>query len=181
MLNSKTPHELLLHYFPSYDTLRVFGFLVFSYSPPQNRSKFDPRGRASFFLGYPSGCKGYLLLDLLSRSIHTSRHVTFFETLFPLQNHSSYTSSTHSPSPIFLILLIIMIILLIFLLLLVLFHILSHLLFLLVLSLLINLLVLESPFHTFKIMFVLLLLIHLLIVLFLLILMYYLNVLAILL
>lgn len=74
----------------------------------------------SAFIGFKPGCKGYLLLDLLTQQIHVTRHVNFFETLFPFQSFpiSSPTVSLpnynndhlidHSVSPPFLLILILL-------------------------------------------------------------------------
>ena len=48
--------------------------------------KIFSSARASVFLGYPSGYKGYKLLDLKINKIHISRHVVFHESIFPFAN-----------------------------------------------------------------------------------------------
>lgn len=35
------------------------------------------------FVAYPFGTKGYKVLDLVTKRIHVSRHVKFFENIFP--------------------------------------------------------------------------------------------------
>ncbi|KAG7533590.1 Retrotransposon Copia-like N-terminal [Arabidopsis thaliana x Arabidopsis arenosa] len=70
------------------------------------RHKFTPRATTSVFLGYPSGYKGYKVLDLDTHSISISRNVIFHEDIFHFQSPelSSSTldlfSSTILPLPI---------------------------------------------------------------------------------
>lgn len=97
LLNSKSPYQVLYNKSPNYTNLKIFGCLAFSYTSIQNRSKFDPRGRMNVFVGYKPGCKGYLLLDLLTQQIHVSRHVIFLETPCPFTSaDSSSTLSLHT-------------------------------------------------------------------------------------
>lgn len=41
--------------------------------------KFDERGRACIFIGYPLGQKGYKVYDAKNNEIYVSRDVVFFE------------------------------------------------------------------------------------------------------
>lgn len=50
---------------------------------PKDRNKFTARATSSVFIGYPSGYKGYKVLDLESRSVSISRNFIFHETDFP--------------------------------------------------------------------------------------------------
>ncbi|XP_004514759.1 uncharacterized protein [Cicer arietinum] len=43
----------------------------------------DPRARKCLFLGFKLGTKGYVLFDLNTRDIFTSRNVIFYEHIFP--------------------------------------------------------------------------------------------------
>ncbi|KAG7557416.1 Zinc finger CCHC-type superfamily [Arabidopsis suecica] len=83
VLEDKSPFEVLTKKVPDYNELKVLGCLCYASTSPKNRHKFDPRARACVFLGYPSGYKGYKLLDLETNDIFISRHVIFHEELFP--------------------------------------------------------------------------------------------------
>jgi len=64
LLMNKTPYEILTGTTPVYEQLRTFGCLCYSSTSPKQRHKFQPRSRACLFLCYPSGYKGYKLMDL---------------------------------------------------------------------------------------------------------------------
>lgn len=86
LLSNKSPFELLHSKVSGYSLIRVFGCLCYQSTSSHQRHKFEPRSRACVFLGYSTGYKGYKLLDLESHNICISRHVVFFETLFPFAN-----------------------------------------------------------------------------------------------
>jgi len=90
-LNNKTPYEILFKQPPSYGHIRIFGYLCFISTLSHNRHKFAPRARKCVFLGYPYGIEGYKVLDLDSNSIHVSRDVVFYETIFPFASTSSFS------------------------------------------------------------------------------------------
>ncbi|CAA7029149.1 unnamed protein product [Microthlaspi erraticum] len=96
LLKNKTPFEILHGKKMDYTGLRVFGCLAFCSTSSKNRTKFQPRARPCVFLGYPSGYKGYKLLDLETNKIHISRHVVFHEEIFPFA-----TAHCESPFDIF--------------------------------------------------------------------------------
>ncbi|KAJ0038876.1 hypothetical protein Pint_22055 [Pistacia integerrima] len=108
LLDNKTPYELLFHKPPKYAHMRIFGSLCFVSTFSHNRKKFDPRGRACIFLGYPFGTKGYKLLDIKTSTIFISRDVSFHEFIFPFQTTNlpvstnpslPFFSSSQSPLP----------------------------------------------------------------------------------
>ncbi|KAG7552168.1 Integrase catalytic core [Arabidopsis thaliana x Arabidopsis arenosa] len=95
LLSNKSPFELLHNKVPDYSLLKVFGCLCYQSTSTHQRHKFESRARACVFLGYPAGYKGYKLLDLETNSIHVSRHVVFFEAIYP------FADKKHIPQDIF--------------------------------------------------------------------------------
>ena len=89
LLDHRTPYEVLLKRKPDYSLLRSFGCLCYVSTLQKDRNKFSPRARPCLFLGYPSGYKGYKLLDLDNNSVSISRHVVFHESVYPLKSSTS--------------------------------------------------------------------------------------------
>lgn len=93
LLNNQSPFEVMTSKKPDYSGLRVLGCLCYRSTSSKNRHKFQLRARPSVFLGYPSGCKGYKVLDLETNEIHITRNIVFHEDIFPFKtgNDDSYT------------------------------------------------------------------------------------------
>ncbi|CAA3023561.1 retroelement pol poly [Olea europaea subsp. europaea] len=83
ILHHKTPFEVLHGRKANYSCMRVFGCLGFASTLNAYRTKFQPRARMCVFLGYPSGIKGFKLLDVSSKQIFIPRDVVFHEDIFP--------------------------------------------------------------------------------------------------
>ena len=75
----KTPHHLWKGSSPDLSHLRVFGARCWYILPKKKVKKLDARGRLAVMMGYPSGCKGYKLLDVETQNFVISRDVYFDE------------------------------------------------------------------------------------------------------
>lgn len=89
----------LLHYKSLYEILfhKPLDCLCFAFTLPNLRGKLDPRAIICVFLGYPTGKKGYKLLNLASNKIFLSRNVIFHESIFPF-THPTTTFSQFFPT-----------------------------------------------------------------------------------
>ena len=102
VLQQKTPNELLYVQEPSYNHLKVYGYLCFVSTPKHNRDKFAPQGNPCVFLSCPYGKKAYKLYDLTTKKILSSRDFHFYETYFPFHHLKELSSTSPLPPPIFL-------------------------------------------------------------------------------
>ena len=92
---NKSPYEKLTNETPDYSALKAFGCLYYCSTSPKSRTKFDPRAKACIFLGYPMGYKGYKLLDIETYSVSVSRHVIFYEDIFPFASSTITDDAKH--------------------------------------------------------------------------------------
>ncbi|XP_019226901.1 PREDICTED: uncharacterized protein LOC109208274 [Nicotiana attenuata] len=98
LLHYKSPYEILFHKPPNYTFLRSFGCLCFASTLPNLRGKLDPRAITCVFLGYPTGKKGYKLLNLATNKVFVSRNVIFHESVFPFTHPTTTFSQFFPPS-----------------------------------------------------------------------------------
>lgn len=83
LLQNKSPYEVLTPKKVDYDGLKVFSCLAYSSTSSKNRQQILASFQTLCILGYPSGYKGYKLLDLESNKVHISQNITFHEEIFP--------------------------------------------------------------------------------------------------
>lgn len=91
LLNNQTPFEVIFHKSPSFDHIRIFGWLCYA-SNLKPTDKFDVRANPCVFLGYPLHQKGYKLLDITTNQFVVSRDVIFHEEIFHFSNKTQESS-----------------------------------------------------------------------------------------
>jgi hypothetical protein len=89
------PYHKLHQQLPDISMLRIFGCLCYVSTNDVHRLKLDPRARKCVFLGYKSGTKGFIALDLHSYEIVVSRNVQFEELIFPYSPQTNTQSQTN--------------------------------------------------------------------------------------
>lgn len=89
LLENVSPFEKLLKKKPDYSVLRTFGCQCYASTILKDRNKFSPRAQSCVFLGYPSGYKGYKVLDLITNSVSITRNVVFHENVFPFASNQN--------------------------------------------------------------------------------------------
>lgn len=82
VLHNISFYTKLFDFAPDLDHLKVSGCLYFVRAILQTRTKFDERSISHVFIGYPSGIKGYRILDLVTMIIYVNRNVIFSWTTF---------------------------------------------------------------------------------------------------
>ncbi|KAG7564506.1 Ribonuclease H-like superfamily [Arabidopsis suecica] len=101
-LANLSPFQLLFQVDPNYQKLRTFGCLCYSWLRPYGQNKFSPKSTPCVFLGYSLTQSAYICLDVSTSHIYISRHVEFFEYVFPFSqlacNTLSFSSESSSPS-----------------------------------------------------------------------------------
>ncbi|KAJ6945155.1 Retrovirus-related Pol polyprotein from transposon RE1 [Populus alba x Populus x berolinensis] len=97
-----TPYELLFGKYLDYIMLRTFGCLCFPYLRYYAPNKLSLKSAPCVFLGYSPLHKGFRCFDRKTQRLYISRHVQFYETIFPYagdnvqQNHNSIPYITFS-------------------------------------------------------------------------------------
>ena len=79
--NQTSPYEIWKRRKPNIGYLKVYECLAYYKNLDPKRTKLDPRGIKSAFVGYASNSKAFKLLDLEFNVILESRDVEFFENL----------------------------------------------------------------------------------------------------
>lgn len=93
-LDFQSPFSTLYGTFPNYYSLRVFGSKCYPYTWDTKQNKFDPKTPPCIFLGYSNQHNGYKCYHPLTGHNYISRHVVFYELMFPQRTwESSHTAS----------------------------------------------------------------------------------------
>ena len=85
VLQNTSPYEVLYKCKPDYHNLNTFGCFVIAYNPSKSGDKLDVRGIPCIFIGYPTTQRGYRLFNLQNNTTIVTRHLKFYEHLFPYQ------------------------------------------------------------------------------------------------
>lgn len=94
VLDWKSPYEILFGVAPDLSILRPFGCLVYAVNVTPHRGKFVSRSNKCIFLGYDPAYKGYLLYDLHSHKVYSSRDVKFFPDTYHFSDHTDTKPDT---------------------------------------------------------------------------------------
>ena len=82
--NTNSAFEKIFGRKPRSDHLKVFGCVVYSKNcDASKKSKFDPKATKCLFVGYSDNTTAYLLQNIKTRQIFTSRNVGFNENNLP--------------------------------------------------------------------------------------------------
>ena len=102
LLHNKSPYEQLYTHPCDISNLRVFGCLCYISILQSHRQKLDHRAHPCIFIGFKPNTKGYLVYDLHSHSINTSRNVVFYEDHFLIFPDTSPSSSSSTSISLYL-------------------------------------------------------------------------------
>lgn len=96
LLKNESPYHILYDKIPDINDFKVFGCFVYETTIQSQRSKLDSRGSKVVFMGYKTSFKGSVLLDLYTKEIFISRHLSFHKHTIPYSTNSeSPTSNWH--------------------------------------------------------------------------------------
>ena len=79
---TQTPEEIWSGNKPYIKHLRVFGCDAYMHIPDKERKKLDSKSKLCIFIGYSIQQQGYILYDIINKTLHVTRDVTFDETSF---------------------------------------------------------------------------------------------------
>lgn len=101
LLQNKSLFFLIHGKLPNLENLKVLRCLSQASTLQAHRSKLEPRGRKCVFLGYKTGVKGAILMDLNNKQIFISRNIIYHEKILPYKGTQSisqwnYFTPTHS-------------------------------------------------------------------------------------
>jgi len=99
-LHMKSPFQTLHHTDPNPTHLHSFGCLCFPWLRPYTSNKLQPRSQPCIFIGYVDTQYAYHCLDLSTYKIYTSRHVKFYDHIFPY-NTKPIQPSVHTTNTLF--------------------------------------------------------------------------------
>nr|GEV19706.1 hypothetical protein [Tanacetum cinerariifolium] len=101
-LSYSSPYELLFHFIPYYSIFHTFSCLCYPFLGDRRPNKLSSKSTPCIFLGYAPSHRGYLCYDSVTPKTYTSRHVTFYEDVFPSSASSPpslHTSTASIPVP----------------------------------------------------------------------------------
>ena len=79
VLEKKTPEEVFSSKKPKVSHLRIFRCPMYIHIPKEKRTKLDPLGKKSIFVGYSESLKAYIIYFPRYKKINISRDGTFDE------------------------------------------------------------------------------------------------------
>ena len=80
VLKDKCPYEIIYNDPLTFLDLKVFSCLCYTSTLENNRTKLDPKARKGVFIGYKTGIKGYIVLNIKTREI--LEMLSFMKTYF---------------------------------------------------------------------------------------------------